>query len=168
MNHIAFLGVGNMGAGMAANLAKSGAQVAAYDLSATALERVYLRKFRLPEPQYMLRDVKIVRYLADCAKSVRRFLGPRPGPMIHDPCCQVVTHGRINGSPPRSTAMRATSFIFFRARYSAIYMRLQHVAGPEHEDPAWQDRHLFAGFWVSTDTPPLLSHRKGPESTDFN
>ena len=39
MQSVAFIGLGHMGFGMAANLAKSGAQVAAYDLSAEALER---------------------------------------------------------------------------------------------------------------------------------
>jgi len=39
MSSFAFIGLGNMGAGMAANLAKSGARVAAFDLSAQALER---------------------------------------------------------------------------------------------------------------------------------
>jgi 3-hydroxyisobutyrate dehydrogenase len=39
MSKIAFIGLGNMGAGMAANQAKSGHQVAAYDLSAAALDR---------------------------------------------------------------------------------------------------------------------------------
>jgi 3-hydroxyisobutyrate dehydrogenase len=35
--HIAFIGLGNMGSGMAANLVKAGRQVAAFDLSAAAL-----------------------------------------------------------------------------------------------------------------------------------
>ena len=39
MTHIAFLGVGAMGLGMAANLAKSGQRVVAFDLSADALAR---------------------------------------------------------------------------------------------------------------------------------
>lgn len=39
MAHIAFLGVGAMGLGMAANLAKSGQRVVAYDPAAAALER---------------------------------------------------------------------------------------------------------------------------------
>src|ERR1700675_1564024 len=39
MTTIAFIGLGNMGAGMAANLAKAGHDVVAFDLSATALER---------------------------------------------------------------------------------------------------------------------------------
>jgi 3-hydroxyisobutyrate dehydrogenase len=39
MTRIAFIGLGNMGAGMAANQAKAGHAVAAYDLSAKALER---------------------------------------------------------------------------------------------------------------------------------
>ncbi len=37
--HIAFLGLGNMGGGMAANQAKAGRTVHAFDLSAAALER---------------------------------------------------------------------------------------------------------------------------------
>jgi 3-hydroxyisobutyrate dehydrogenase len=39
MTTIAFIGLGNMGAGMAANLAKAGHDVIAFDLSAAALER---------------------------------------------------------------------------------------------------------------------------------
>jgi 3-hydroxyisobutyrate dehydrogenase len=39
MSHIAFLGVGNMGLGMAANLAKSGQRVVAFDVSAAAVAK---------------------------------------------------------------------------------------------------------------------------------
>lgn len=39
MTRIAFIGLGNMGGGMAANLAKAGHAVAAFDLSAQALEK---------------------------------------------------------------------------------------------------------------------------------
>ncbi|MGH7022316.1 MAG: 3-hydroxyisobutyrate dehydrogenase [Caulobacteraceae bacterium] len=39
MTSVAFIGLGNMGAGMAANLAKSGVTVAAFDISAAALDR---------------------------------------------------------------------------------------------------------------------------------
>ena len=39
MDKIAFIGLGNMGAGMAANLAKAGRRVAAFDISETSLAR---------------------------------------------------------------------------------------------------------------------------------
>jgi 3-hydroxyisobutyrate dehydrogenase len=39
MNRIAFIGLGNMGGGMAANQAKAGREVRAFDLSAAALDR---------------------------------------------------------------------------------------------------------------------------------
>ena len=39
MARVAFIGLGNMGGGMAANLAKAGHEVAAFDLSQPALER---------------------------------------------------------------------------------------------------------------------------------
>src|SRR5215212_4102929 len=39
MARVAFIGLGNMGGGMAANLAKAGHEVRAFDLSAEALER---------------------------------------------------------------------------------------------------------------------------------
>ena len=39
MARVAFIGLGNMGGGMAANLAKAGHDVGAFDLSAEALER---------------------------------------------------------------------------------------------------------------------------------
>ena len=38
MTHVAFIGLGNMGGGMAANLVKSGFKVTAFDLSTAALE----------------------------------------------------------------------------------------------------------------------------------
>ncbi|BCW90715.1 3-hydroxyisobutyrate dehydrogenase [Alphaproteobacteria bacterium SO-S41] len=38
MPHVAFIGLGNMGSGMAANLAKAGREVRAFDLSAAALD----------------------------------------------------------------------------------------------------------------------------------
>src|SRR3546814_13525630 len=39
MARVAFIGLGNMGSGMAANLAKAGHDARAFDLSAEALER---------------------------------------------------------------------------------------------------------------------------------
>ncbi len=39
MSRLAFIGLGNMGVGMAANQVKAGHQVAAFDLSAAALDR---------------------------------------------------------------------------------------------------------------------------------
>ena len=39
MARVAFIGLGNMGGGMAANLAKAGHEVIAFDLSRDALER---------------------------------------------------------------------------------------------------------------------------------
>ncbi len=39
MTHVAFIGLGNMGSGMAANLAKAGRTVVAFDLSADAMAR---------------------------------------------------------------------------------------------------------------------------------
>ncbi|MBN8649511.1 MAG: NAD(P)-binding domain-containing protein, partial [Caulobacterales bacterium] len=39
MSNIAFIGLGNMGGGMAANLVKSGHKVFAYDLAKAAIDR---------------------------------------------------------------------------------------------------------------------------------
>ena len=39
MTHVAFIGLGNMGGGMAANQAKAGREVVAFDLSAAALDK---------------------------------------------------------------------------------------------------------------------------------
>ena len=43
MARIGFIGLGNMGGGMAANLAKAGHDVRAFDLSAAALEKAQER-----------------------------------------------------------------------------------------------------------------------------
>ena len=43
MTRIAFIGLGNMGGGMAARLVGAGHEVAAFDLSAEALERAAAR-----------------------------------------------------------------------------------------------------------------------------
>ena len=39
MSHVAFIGLGNMGSGMAANLVKKGRTVRAFDLSSAALDK---------------------------------------------------------------------------------------------------------------------------------
>jgi len=44
MTRIAFIGVGNMGAGMAANQVKAGRQVVAFDLSAAALDKAVAKE----------------------------------------------------------------------------------------------------------------------------
>ena len=46
MTRIAFIGLGNMGGGMAANQAKAGHEVAAYNLSAQPLEKATGRAVR--------------------------------------------------------------------------------------------------------------------------
>src|ERR687894_674709 len=43
MARVAFIGLGNMGGGMAANLAKAGHEVRAFDLASDALERAVAR-----------------------------------------------------------------------------------------------------------------------------
>ena len=48
MTRVAFIGLGNMGAGMAANQVKAGREVQAFDLSGPAVERRARRGARPP------------------------------------------------------------------------------------------------------------------------
>ena len=50
MSRIAFIGLGNMGAGMAANLAKAGHDVAAFDIAAAAVDRAVTAGCRRVRP----------------------------------------------------------------------------------------------------------------------
>ena len=52
MTKIAFIGLGNMGGGMAANQAKAGNEVAAFDLSEAALEQGRRRRLRTGRPRW--------------------------------------------------------------------------------------------------------------------
>ena len=71
---------------------------------------------------------------------------------------------------PRSgpASRRDGSFIIFRAGHLAIDLSLQHVARPEHQHAARQDRHFLTGLRIAADATPLLADRKRPEPTDLD
>src|SRR5690606_14480810 len=74
--------------------------------STTALEWLELRELRLPEAQHVLRDVKVVRYLADRPERCRGLPGARgqPGSTCRLPRAEgrlgLVAHG-VSSRPPR-------------------------------------------------------------------
>src|SRR3978361_1181204 len=88
------------------------------------LQRPDLRKLRLPEPQNMLRDMKIVSYLTDCAESIRSLLRPRPQPLLITIIPQVTAHVAGHRPPAHLNPKWGTSFIFFRTRRRAVDMGL--------------------------------------------
>src|SRR5579883_465375 len=73
MSHIAFLGVGAMGLGMAANLAKSGQRVLAYDVSAEALARAKAAGCEAAaSAEGAVREADLVITMLQTAEQVRR------------------------------------------------------------------------------------------------
>src|SRR6201999_2630989 len=91
-----------------------------------------------------------------------------PHPLVETAIILIVAHEGVHGSASRSVSMRGRSFIIVRTGCRAVDMSLQHMAWPEHEDTAWQDRHFFSGFRIAADASSLLPDRKSPEPTDFN
>ncbi len=72
MARVAFIGLGNMGGGMAANLAKAGHDVAAFDLSEDALARAEARGCRrVATAEDSLKDAEAVITMLPAGKHVR-------------------------------------------------------------------------------------------------
>jgi 3-hydroxyisobutyrate dehydrogenase len=72
MTRVAFIGLGNMGGGMAANLAKSGHEVVAFDLSEDALLRAEARgATRSPSAQEAMAGADAVVTMLPAGKHVR-------------------------------------------------------------------------------------------------
>jgi 3-hydroxyisobutyrate dehydrogenase len=76
MSRIGFIGLGNMGGGMAANLAKAGHAVAAFDLSEAALARAEdAGCTRVGSAEEAVRDAEIVVTMLPAGKHVRSVYG---------------------------------------------------------------------------------------------
>ena len=72
MARVAFIGLGNMGGGMAANLAKAGHKVAAFDLSEDALARAEARgSVRAASAAEAVKDAEAVVTMLPAGKHVR-------------------------------------------------------------------------------------------------
>jgi 3-hydroxyisobutyrate dehydrogenase len=72
MARVAFIGLGNMGGGMAANLAKAGHEVAAFDLSEDALARAEARgATRAPSAAEAVKNAEAVVTMLPAGKHVR-------------------------------------------------------------------------------------------------
>jgi 3-hydroxyisobutyrate dehydrogenase len=72
MARVAFIGLGNMGGGMAANLAKAGHEVLAFDLSTDALERAGSRGcLRAPSAAEAVANAEAVITMLPAGKHVR-------------------------------------------------------------------------------------------------
>lgn len=70
--NVAFIGLGNMGGGMAANLAKAGRAVAAFDVSETAMQRAAARGLaRAASAAEAVRDADIVITMLPAGGQVR-------------------------------------------------------------------------------------------------
>jgi len=76
MTRIAFIGLGNMGGGMAANLVKAGHEVAAFDLSEDALARAESRgAARAASTEAAVKDAEAVVTMLPAGKHVREVYG---------------------------------------------------------------------------------------------
>ena len=91
MTRIAFIGLGNMGAGMAANQAKAQHHVAAYDLSAAALERAAgAGCHKAASAAEAVKDADVVITMLPAGQHVRQIyhdeIAPnaRPGALLID------------------------------------------------------------------------------------
>jgi len=91
MATIGFIGLGNMGGGMAANLAKAGHRVVAYDLSGEALAKAGQSGCHpVSDADHAVRDVDVVVTMLPAGKHVQSvyqatvFAGARPDTLLID------------------------------------------------------------------------------------
>jgi len=95
MARIAFIGLGNMGGGMAANLAKAGHEVSAFDLSEDALARAEARGCtRAASAEDALADAEAVITMLPAGKHVREvyessIIGKAPASAILIDCSTI-------------------------------------------------------------------------------
>src|SRR6185436_17078765 len=96
------------------------------------LHRPDLAEAALPKTQHVLGNVQFVRYFADGAKGVGRFV-----------------HGRLFSLSPR---LSAAVFV------TAINALLQDGGWLEHHHPARRNRNFLAGLGVTADPLALFAH----------
>jgi 3-hydroxyisobutyrate dehydrogenase len=91
MTRIAFIGLGNMGGGMAANQAKAGHEVHAFDLSATALEKAVAAGCQAAgSASAAVKDADVVITMLPAGQHVRAVYGAeilpnaKPGALLID------------------------------------------------------------------------------------
>jgi 3-hydroxyisobutyrate dehydrogenase len=101
MAKCAFIGLGNMGGGMAANLAKAGHQVAAFDLSPEALQRAEAAGCGIAASAAdAMRDAEVVITMLPAGKHVRAvyeeaaFRAAKPGTLLIDCSTIAVSEAR--------------------------------------------------------------------------
>ena len=86
MARVAFIGLGNMGGGMAANLAKAGHEVRAFDLSADALARAEAKGCtRAASPAEALADADAVITCSPPGAMSPRSIAHRCSPPRRNP-----------------------------------------------------------------------------------
>src|SRR6185437_4089115 len=91
MTRIAFIGLGNMGGGMAANQAKAGHEVQAFDLSAAALEKAVVAGCRKAgSAAAAVKDAEVVITMLPAGQHVRAVYhdevapNAKPGALLID------------------------------------------------------------------------------------
>src|SRR5260221_10757437 len=114
MHAVGFIGLGNMGGGMAANLVKAGHAVTAFDISAPALQRATAAGCQVATTAAQaVREVDAVITMLPAGRHVRRGLGAAavpnaaPGTLLIDCSTLAVDHAppvtapALDHGPPR-------------------------------------------------------------------
>jgi 3-hydroxyisobutyrate dehydrogenase len=107
MTRIAFIGLGNMGGGMAANLAKAGHEVAAFDLVPAALARAVAAGCRpAPSAAEAVADAEVVITMLPAGPHVRSIYAQEILPHAH-PAALLIDCSTIDVDSARAVAAQA-------------------------------------------------------------
>src|SRR5215813_2444137 len=110
-----------------------------------ALHRLDFAEPTFPEPQHMLRHIKIGRYLADGTECIRRLL-----------------HGRLPFCATLSTGL------FGRVVLRIVNSLLQDRGGLEHHHTPRRNRHFLTSLGISPDALAFLAHHERTERRQFH
>jgi len=141
MTRIAFIGLGNMGGGMAANQAKAGRQVSAFDLSAAALEKAVAAGCQAAgSAAEAVKDAEVVITMLPAGPHVRGVYGEQV--LIHAPkSALLIDCSTIDVDSARAVAVqaKAAGFRFADAPVSGGIMAaeagtLAFMVGCDDED----------------------------------
>jgi hypothetical protein len=159
MAKCAFIGLGNMGGGMAANLAKAGHEVAAFDLSPEALKRAEAAGCKIAATAAdAIAEADVVLTMLPAGKHVRAvyeeaaFRAAKPGTLLIDCSTIAVSEARALAEDAAEKGLVAVD-----AMVHAVTACAGESAGGEADDSLVKRWAVWLAI-ANLDTPQVLAN----------